>query len=68
MIIDREILGKVVRQAWVDYCIETGRKDKNTEPWEQLDDWTKEVDRRIGESVKEFVVECILNQALDKDS
>ncbi len=48
-----EELGEVVRKAWVDYCVETGRDEEYHRicPWEELDDWGKEVDRRIGVAV-----------------
>lgn len=45
-----EDLGKIVRKVWVDYYVETSKTDKpdHIAPWEQLNDWGKEVDRRIG--------------------
>jgi len=49
-----EELGKIVRQAWVKYCKETGWR---TSPdticdWEEMtDQHAKEVDRRIGVAV-----------------
>jgi hypothetical protein len=46
----REELGQMVRQIWIDYCLETGdTKPSHTAPWEQLSDWDREVDMRIGE-------------------
>lgn len=50
-------LGHIVREAWVAYCIETGRTERpdHIAPWEQMDEWSKEVDRRIGTAVAEHV-------------
>lgn len=52
-----EELGRTVRRAWIDYCIETGRTDEYHRicPWEELDEWSKEVDRRIGVAVYDVV-------------
>lgn len=49
----REEIGRLVRQVWVDYCKETGRIEKPSHvvPWEDLDDWDREIDRRIGEAL-----------------
>jgi hypothetical protein len=51
--LEAEELGKIVRQAWVDYCKETGRTDDPQKicGWKELDEWSKEVDRRIGVAV-----------------
>ena len=51
--LDREFLGQIVRKVWVAYCIETNHvyKPDHVDSWEQLDEWAKEVDRRIGETV-----------------
>lgn len=47
---DREALGKFVRDVWVAYCLETGdTKPSHIAPWEELSEWDKEADRRIGE-------------------
>lgn len=49
---EREILGRIVRAAWVQYCIETGdSKTSHVTPWEGISEWDKEADRRIGEAV-----------------
>lgn len=48
----RDYLGKIVRQVWVAYCEETGvTKPSHLVPWENLSEWDKEADRRIGEAV-----------------
>ncbi len=49
----RDAFGRVVRKIWVDYCIETGRTDRpdRIAPWEELDEWSREADRRIGEGM-----------------
>lgn len=53
---DREQLGRLVRAEWVNYCIETGdTKPSHIAPWEDLSDWDKEADRRIGEVVARAV-------------
>lgn len=48
-----EYLGKIVRQAWLDFCLETKQPESHghSAPWEELTDWEKEVDRRIGVAV-----------------
>lgn len=52
-----ELLGQEVRRAWVEYCRETGRTDDPRKicDWAELDEWSKEVDRRIGVAVARFV-------------
>lgn len=45
-------LGRVVREAWVKYCIETGdTKPGHLTPYDQLSEWDKEADRVIGTAV-----------------
>lgn len=53
-----EDLGKIVRETWVNYCIETGKTDKpdHIAHWEQLNDWGREVDRRIGLAIANTVI------------
>lgn len=54
----REELGKAVRLAWVAYCQETGdTKPSHLAPWEELSEWDKEADRRIGAVVAVMVIE-----------
>lgn len=49
---ERESLGRIVREAWVQYCKETGdSKTSHIVPWEGISEWDKEADRRIGEAV-----------------
>lgn len=48
----RDYLGKIVRETWVAYCEETGvTQPSHLVPWENLSEWDKEADRRIGEAV-----------------
>lgn len=59
----REELGRLVRKIWVDYCLETGYTDRRDRicPWEEMDDWSQEVDMRIGEAVYKAAREDILS-------
>lgn len=46
----REMVGRSVRETWVKYCIETGdNKSSHLVPYDELSEWDKEADRRIGE-------------------
>lgn len=57
----REILGSIVRAAWIGYCETTGAiKPKNMIPWDELDDWNKEADRVIGETLFNFCLDQIV--------
>jgi hypothetical protein len=48
----RDELGRLVRETWVRYCIETGdTKPSHIAPYDELSEWDKEADRRIGEAV-----------------
>lgn len=48
--LDREELGKIVRWAWVEYCLEIhDTKPSHIAPWEELPEQDKEADRRIGD-------------------
>jgi hypothetical protein len=48
----REQLGRIVRETWVSYCIETGdTKLSHIAPWDDLSEWDREADRRIGEAI-----------------
>lgn len=51
--VNREEMGKMVREAWLAYCRETDQpvNHKHSATWEELTEWEKEVDRRIGESL-----------------
>jgi len=45
----RELLGRLVRQVWVEWAAEQhDPKPSWLLPWEELDDGQKEVDMRIG--------------------
>ena len=47
---DRELLGRLVREVWVAYCVEIGdTKPSHLAPWDELTEDEREVDRRIGE-------------------
>jgi hypothetical protein len=48
----REHLGRVVREAWVACAYEQDDpKPSHLAGWDELDEWNKEVDRRIGDAV-----------------
>lgn len=50
--LDREKLGRIVREVWVRYAIEHGdTKPGHLAPWEELSEYDREVDRQIGETV-----------------
>jgi hypothetical protein len=43
-----EHVAKIIRETWVNYCLETGNtKPSHIAPWEELSEWDKEADRRI---------------------
>lgn len=49
---ERDALGRLVRQTWVEYCAETGDyKPAHIQPYDTLSEWDKEADRRIGVAV-----------------
>ncbi len=55
---DRDVLGKVVRDAWLDWA----KKQPNPKPhwltpYEELSEPDKEVDRQIAEAMIQFVEE-----------
>lgn len=56
--LDAEELGKLVRKTWLDFCTETKlpQSHAHSAPWEELSQWEKEVDRRIGEAVSNHVL------------
>lgn len=67
MSIDRETLGALVRQVWVEKAQELPNpKPSNLLPWEQLDEWNKEVDRCIGERIAAHVFKHIASVVLDQ--
>jgi len=58
----REYLGRIVRLAWVQYCQEAGdTKPSHLAPWEELSEWDKEADRRIGIAVANVLVLKLFN-------
>lgn len=53
----RELLGRLVREVWVAYCLEIGDyKPTHLALWDMLSESDKEVDRRIGEAVGRYVI------------
>lgn len=63
---NREALGRIVRSAWVQYCIEIGdTQPSHVAPWEALSEQDKEADRRIGEAVAK-AVDAEVAEALGK--
>ena len=47
-----EHLGRVVRETWVDCAAgQDDPKPSHLVGWDELDEWNKEVDRRIGRAV-----------------
>lgn len=63
----REVLGRVVRETWVKYCIQTGRTDKPSHllAWDAISEWDKEADRVIGEAVVEFERQRIYRECVE---
>lgn len=54
--VDRESLGRLVREVWVAWAREQPRpKAHHLDLWEQLDEGGREVDRRIGAAVADRV-------------
>lgn len=54
---DRETLGRVVRDAWVEWAKEQPNpKPSWLVPWSELNETDKEADRRIGEAVARHVI------------
>lgn len=53
---DRDYLGRCVRLAWVAYCRETSdMKTSHLVSWEELSEWDREADRRIGDAIATIV-------------
>ena len=49
---NREDGGKLVRKAWLDWCQEQQvTKESWLLPWEKMDDWDREFDRRIWDEI-----------------
>ncbi len=60
---DREQAGKVVREAWNQFCTQTGYSAK-TGPWEDLDALGQEVDKVIADSIIQWYALQLLNHIL----
>lgn len=61
--LDRETLGKLVREVWVEFAKE--QHDPNPSHlvgWDDLDEANKEVDMRIGERVAHHVLTFMMEQ------
>lgn len=55
--LDREHLGEIVRNAWINWAqVQPNCKPSWLVPWENLSEAEKEADRRIGEAVARNVV------------
>lgn len=65
--LDREALGMIVREEWVRFCIETSRisPPSRIAPWDETSDWSKEVDRRIGEAVAHALLGLQSHERID---
>lgn len=64
----REELGKLVRETWISYCKETGNtKPSHIAPWVEIDEWDKEADRRIGETIWNAAFDSLLNGLIEWD-
>lgn len=58
MKLDREQLGREVRNVWVEFAKEQrDPKPSHLIGWDELDEANKEVDRRIGEHIARLVLE-----------
>lgn len=54
---DREALGRLVRETWIAWVQEQPEpKSSWLLPWEELAEPDREVDRRIGEAVRDYVL------------
>ena len=50
---NRDDLGRLVRETWAKYCIETGDdQPSHLVPYDDLSEHDKEADRRIGEALE----------------
>lgn len=62
---NREELGKIVRQTWIDYCVSIGdTKPSHLIPWDELSEIDREADRRIGEALFRTVLNSELTAYL----
>jgi hypothetical protein len=56
----REELGKIVREEWVKWCLETRHHngdESKIAPWDEMPEKIREVDRRIGEAVARYAID-----------
>jgi hypothetical protein len=64
----REHFGRLVRDAWVLYCLETGdTKPSHIAPWDDLSEWDKEADRRIGDAFVDIIALAVGAIAVERD-
>lgn len=57
--IDREALGRAVREAWVRWALtQPNPKPSWLVPYDDLEEADKEADRRIGESIARLTLIC----------
>ena len=58
--LDREELGKLVRETWIKYRVSIGdKKLTHLIKWEFLTENEREVDRKIGEAIQNKVISII---------
>lgn len=56
-----EAVAKAIRDEWVRYCLETGNtKPSHIAPWEELDDWNQEADRRIARAAIAAALDAVM--------
>jgi hypothetical protein len=66
--VDREVLGRVVREAWVQWAKEQPdvvNRPEWTDPWEKIPERIREVDCRIGEAVLDRVLLGLNSRRID---
>lgn len=60
MPLSRDEVGRVVRDAWVEFAkLDPKSPPHHLTPYDECDEKTKEADRRIGEAVVQYVIEKI---------
>jgi hypothetical protein len=63
----REHLGRIVRETWVICAGEQADpKPSHLAGWDELDEWDKEVDRRIGDAVASEVARLMSTATCEK--
>ena len=56
----RELVGRLVRQVWIEWASEQDEpKPSWLLPWEDLDDGQREVDMRIGEKLYQAGIDAL---------